>query len=336
MQEPVTPDFAHRPKSGNLRYDWTRGSVREIYHRPLLDLIFAAQQIHRTHHDPARVQLCRLLSIKTGGCPEDCGYCPQSAHYEAGVQNQPLMAVEDVYRAAKRAREEGASRFCMGAAWREVRDGRDFDAVLEMVRVVASLKLEVCCTLGMLTDDQARRLATAGLTAYNHNLDTSPEFYGQIITTRRYEDRLRTIHAVRQAGITVCCGGIIGMGESDEDRIGLLHQLASLQPHPESVPINMLVRVHGTPLADAEPVDALVLARTIAAARLLMPASMVRLSAGRNSLSREAVSLCFLAGANSIFVGEKLLTTPNPERDEDDRLLRDLGLRGSTHGQSIS
>jgi biotin synthase len=319
-----------------VRYDWTRESVREIYHRPLLDLIFSAQQIHRKFHDPARVQLCRLLSIKTGGCPEDCGYCPQSAHYETGVQNQPLMAVEEVYRAARKAREEGASRFCMGAAWREVRDGRDFDTVLEMVRAVASLNLEVCCTLGMLTDDQARRLAAAGLTAYNHNLDTSPEFYGQIITTRRYEDRLRTIHAVRQAGITVCCGGIIGMGESDEDRIGLLHQLANLEPHPESVPINMLVRVHGTPLADAEPVDALILARTIAAARLLMPASMVRLSAGRNSLSREAVSLCFLAGANSIFVGEKLLTTPNPERDEDDRLLRDLGLRGSAHDQSVS
>jgi biotin synthase len=325
----VSPDTA-------LRYDWTRDSVREIYHRPLLDLIFDAQQIHRKFHDPARIQLCRLLSIKTGGCPEDCGYCPQSAHYETGVQNQALMDVEEVRRAAKKARDEGAGRFCMGAAWREVRDGRDFDAVLEMVRAVASLKLEVCCTLGMLTDDQARRLAAAGLTAYNHNLDTSPEFYGRIISTRRYEDRLRTIQAVRSAGITVCCGGIIGMGESDEDRVGLLHQLANLQPHPESVPINMLVRVHGTPLADAEPVDSLVLARTIATARLLMPASMVRLSAGRNSLSREAVSLCFLAGANSIFVGEKLLTTPNPERDEDDRLLRDLGLRGSTHGQSAS
>jgi biotin synthase len=325
----VSPDTA-------LRYDWTRDSVREIYHRPLLDLIFDAQQIHRKFHDPARIQLCRLLSIKTGGCPEDCGYCPQSAHYETGVQNQALMDVEEVRRAAKKARDEGAGRFCMGAAWREVRDGRDFDAVLEMVRAVASLKLEVCCTLGMLTDDQARRLAAAGLTAYNHNLDTSPEFYGRIISTRRYEDRLRTIQAVRSAGITVCCGGIIGMGESDEDRVGLLHQLANLQPHPESVPINMLVRVHGTPLANAEPVDSLVLARTIATARLLMPASMVRLSAGRNSLSREAVSLCFLAGANSIFVGEKLLTTPNPERDEDDRLLRDLGLRGSTHGQSAS
>ena len=322
--------------AATLRYDWTRDSVREIYRRPLLELIFAAQQVHRKFHDPARVQLCRLLSIKTGGCPEDCGYCPQSAHYEAGVQNQPLMDVEEVYRAAKKARDDGASRFCMGAAWREVRDGRDFDKVLEMVRAVASLNLEVCCTLGMLTEDQARRLAAAGLTAYNHNLDTSPEFYGRIISTRRYEDRLRTIQAVRRAGITVCCGGIIGMGESEEDRVGLLHQLANLEPHPESVPINMLVRVHGTPLADAEPLDALVLARMIATARLLMPAAMVRLSAGRNSLSREAVSLCFLAGANSIFVGEKLLTTPNPGRDEDDRLLRDLGLRGSTHEQNPS
>ena len=317
-----------------LRHDWTRDSVREIYNRPLLDLIFSAQQIHRKFHDPTRIQLCRLLSIKTGGCPEDCGYCPQSAHYETGVQNQSLMGVEEVYRAAKKAREEGASRFCMGAAWREVRDGRDFDIVLEMVQAVASLKLEVCCTLGMLTEDQARRLAAAGLTAYNHNLDTSPEFYGQIISTRRYEDRLRTIQAVRRAGITVCCGGIIGMGESDEDRVGLLHQLANLEPHPESVPINMLVKVQGTPLADAEPVDALVLARTMASARLLMPASMVRLSAGRNSLSREAVSLCFLAGANSIFVGEKLLTTPNPERNEDDQLFRDLGLGAARHGQA--
>lgn len=319
-----------------LRHDWTRDSVRALYHRPLLDLIFSAQRIHRQFHDPTRVQLCRLLSIKTGGCPEDCGYCPQSAHYQTGVPNQPLMAVDEVCRAAKKARDEGASRFCMGAAWREVRDGRDFDAVLEMVRAVASLGMEVCCTLGMLTDDQARRLADAGLTAYNHNLDTSPEFYGRIIHTRRYEDRLRTLEAVRRAGITVCCGGIIGMGESDEDRVGLLHQLATLEPHPESVPINMLVRVPGTPLADAQPVDALVLARTIATARLLMPVSMVRLSAGRNSLSREAASLCFLSGANSIFVGERLLTTPNPERDEDDRLLRDLGLRGSSHGQNPS
>ncbi|HEY1865746.1 MAG TPA: biotin synthase BioB, partial [Candidatus Acidoferrales bacterium] len=232
--------------------------------------------------------------------------------------------------------KDGASRFCMGAAWREVRDGREFDVVLEMVAKVASLGLEVCCTLGMLSDDQARRLAGAGLTAYNHNLDTSAEFYSQIITTRRYDDRLRTIEAVRKAGITVCCGGIIGMGESDEDRIGLLHQLATLDPHPESVPINMLVRVTGTPLGEMAPADPLTLVRTIATARLLMPASMVRLSAGRRSLTREAAAMCFLAGANSIFVGEKLLTTPNPERDEDDRLFRDLGLRAIPNGQTPS
>lgn len=336
MTKSLTPNATDPLRSGALRHDWTRASIGEMYNRPLLDLIFAAQQTHRKFHDPGRIQLCRLLSIKTGGCPEDCGYCPQSAHYEAGVQNQSLMQVEEVCRAAEKARDEGASRFCMGAAWREVRDGREFDAVLEMVRAVAALKMEVCCTLGMLTEDQARRLAEAGLTAYNHNLDTSPEFYGQIITTRRYEDRLNTIRAVRRAGITVCCGGIIGMGESDEDRIGLLQQLANLEPHPESVPINMLVRVKGTPLAEREPVDVLTMARMIATARLLMPASMVRLSAGRNSLSREAVSLCFLAGANSIFVGEKLLTTANPEREEDDRLIKALGLRGTSHGQYAS
>ncbi len=320
--------------SATPRYDWTRDSVREIYGRPLLDLIFAAQQMHRKFHDPGRIQLCRLLSIKTGGCPEDCGYCPQSAHYETGVQNQSLMDVEEVYHAAKKAREEGASRFCMGAAWREVRDGRDFDAVLEMVRAVASLKLEVCCTLGMLTDDQARRLAAAGLTAYNHNLDTSPEFYGQIITTRRYEDRLRTIQAVRRAGITVCCGGIIGMGESDEDRIGLLHQLASLEPHPESVPINMLVKVarHS--------------ARRCRSCRRPSPGAHDRHRTPAHACvhgasecgtpfadARGGQRYAFWPGANSIFVGEKLLTTPNPERDEDDRLFKDLGLHGSSHGQ---
>jgi biotin synthase len=323
----LTDVSAHAAAQAEPRHDWTRAAVREIYYQPFLDLVFSAQQTHRKHHDPSEVQLCQLLSIKTGGCPEDCAYCPQSAHYETGVENQGLLDVGEVYNAARKAREGGASRFCMGAAWREVRDGKEFDAVLEMVRGVASLGMEVCCTLGMLTDDQARRLAEAGLTAYNHNLDTSPEFYGEIITTRRYEDRLRTIASVRRAGITVCCGGIIGMGESDEARIGLLHQLASLNPHPESVPINMLVRVEGTPLAAAEPPDALTLVRSIATARLLMPLSRVRLSAGRRSLTREAAALCFMAGANSIFVGEKLLTTPNPERDEDDRLFRDLGLR---------
>jgi biotin synthase len=310
-----------------LRHDWTREEVRSIYNQPLLELVFQAQQVHRQHHNPQEVQFCRLLSIKTGGCPEDCAYCPQSARYETGVERAALMDVDDVLARAREARSEGSTRFCMGAAWREVRDGKDFDAVLEMVRGVAALDMEVCCTLGMLTAEQARRLAEAGLTAYNHNLDTSPEFYDRIITTRRYEDRLRTLEHVRKAGITVCCGGIIGMGESDDDRIGLLHQLASLDPHPESVPINMLVAVEGTPLADARPADPLALVRCIATARVLMPASMVRLSAGRRSLTREAAALCFLAGANSIFTGEKLLTTPNPEVDEDQQLFRDLGLR---------
>jgi biotin synthase len=310
-----------------LRHDWTREEVRSIYNQSLLELVFQAQQVHRQHHNPQEVQFCRLLSIKTGGCPEDCGYCPQSAHYETGVERAALMDVDEVLARAREAKSEGSTRFCMGAAWREVRDGKDFDAVLEMVRGVAALDMEVCCTLGMLTAEQALRLAEAGLTAYNHNLDTSPEFYDRIISTRRYEDRLRTLEHVRQAGITVCCGGIIGMGESDDDRTGLLHQLATLDPHPESVPINMLVAVEGTPLADARPADPLALVRCIATARVLMPASMVRLSAGRRSLTREAAALCFLAGANSIFTGEKLLTTPNPEVDEDQRLFRDLGLR---------
>jgi len=299
-----------------------------------LELVFQAQQAHRQFHNPQEVQMCRLLSIKTGGCPEDCGYCPQSAHYETGVERQSLMDVDDVLARARQARSEGSTRFCMGAAWREVRDGKDFDAVLEMVRGVAALDMEVCCTLGMLTREQADRLAEAGLTAYNHNLDTSSEFYDRIITTRSYEDRLRTLDHVRQAGITVCCGGIIGMGESDDDRIGLLHQLASLDPHPESVPINMLVAVEGTPLARQQPADPLALVRCIATARVLMPASMVRLSAGRRSLSREAAALCFMAGANSIFTGEKLLTTPNPEADEDEQLFRDLGLRPMPYEQA--
>ena len=310
-----------------LRHDWTKQEVQSIYDRPLLELVFTAQQIHRQHHEANAVQMCRLLSIKTGGCPEDCGYCPQSAHYETSVERAGMLDVDEVLAKAREAKSEGSTRFCMGAAWREVRDGKDFDAVLQMVRGVAALQMEVCCTLGMLTESQAERLAEAGLTAYNHNLDTSPEYYGEIITTRRYEDRLQTLECVRKAGITVCCGGIIGMGESDADRVGLLHQLASLNPHPESVPINMLVSVEGTPLGEAAPIDPLVLVRTIATARLLMPQSMVRLSAGRRALTREAAALCFLAGANSIFTGEKLLTTPNPEIAEDERLFRDLGLR---------
>ncbi|MGH9771249.1 MAG: biotin synthase BioB [Candidatus Acidiferrales bacterium] len=309
------------------RHDRTREEVGALYHRPLLDLVFEAQQIHRQYHPPSEVQLCRLLSIKTGGCPEDCAYCPQSAHYQTEVRPGALLSLEEVRCAAEQARREGATRFCMGAAWREARGGKDFDRVLEMVRAVASLGMEVCCTLGMLSKEQAQRLAEAGLTAYNHNLDTSLEFYSRIITTRNYQDRLQTLERVRRAGITVCCGGILGLGESDEDRAGLLHQLASLNPHPESVPINVLVRVKGTPLAKVEAVDPLDLVRTIAVARLLMPASRVRLSAGRRSLTRETAALCFLAGANSIFSGEKLLTTPNPDRDEDEALFQDLGLK---------
>ncbi|MGH9395785.1 MAG: biotin synthase BioB [Terriglobia bacterium] len=319
-----------------LRYDWAREEIRAIYNLPLLDLVFQAQQLHRQFHSAGEVQLCRLLSIKTGGCPEDCQYCPQSAHYETDVKAAKLMSLEDVRLAAEKARADGATRFCMGAAWREAHDGKDFESVLEMVRTVAALGMEVCCTLGMLNQSQAQRLAEAGLTAYNHNLDTSPEYYGKVITTRRYEDRLRTLECVRRSGVTVCCGGIVGMGESEADRVGLLHQLACLNPHPESVPINLLVRVQGTPLAEAQTLDPLHMVRTIATARLLMPASRVRLSAGRRSLSREATALCFMAGANSIFFGEKLLTTPNPGRDEDDLLFRDLGLRAQKAQRTTS
>jgi biotin synthase len=309
-----------------LRHDWTREEIRRIYRQPLPDLLFSAQLAHREFHDPNRVQFCRLLSVKTGGCPEDCAYCPQSAHYSTEVSRGGLLPVAEVAQFAERARDEGATRFCMGAAWRQVQEGEDFENVLEMVRRVADLGMEVCCSLGMLDDTQAERLAAAGLTAYNHNLDTSPEFYGQIITTRKYEDRLRTLASVRKAGITVCCGGIVGLGESENDRVGLLHQLSTLNPHPESVPVNALVSVAGTPLGHQRPLDPLVFVRTIATARILMPASMVRLSAGRRSLSREAVALCFVAGANSLFIGEKLLTTPNPEPEDDALMLQSLGL----------
>jgi len=309
-----------------MRHDWSRDEIRQIYRLPLPELIFQAQVAHRRFHRPEEVQLCSLLSIKTGGCP---GTAPtvQSAHYKAGVARQELMNPADVLHAAKRAKAEGSTRFCMGAAWRQVSDGKEFDRVLEMVRGVAALDMEVCCTLGMLSESQAQRLKEAGLSAYNHNLDTSPEFYGEIITTRVYEDRLRTIAHVRKAGITVCCGGILGMGETDEDRVSLLEQLSHLDPHPESVPINMLVPNAGTPLGGAEELDPLVMVRTIATARILMPASRVRLAAGRRGLSQEAVTLCFLAGANSIFSGEKLLTTPNPGSDADHRLLETLGMR---------
>jgi len=314
-------------EAGCPRHDWTRPEIRGIYSLPIPLLMFRAQGVHREFHSPVEVQLCRLLSIKTGGCPEDCAYCPQSAHYETGLAREGLRTVGEAVDAAKRAKADGATRFCMGAAWREAPEGAEFEQVLEMVRGVRTLKLEVCCTLGMLTAEQARKLKAAGLTAYNHNLDTSPEFYGHVITTRSYQERLATIGHVRRAGITVCSGGILGMGERAEDRIGLLAELAILDPHPESVPINALVRSDGTPLFHAEPLDPLAMVRTIATARILMPRSIVRLAAGREAMSREAVTLCLLAGANSIFTGEKLLTTPNPAMDEDRKLLRDLGMK---------
>jgi biotin synthase len=312
---------------GELRHDWTRSKVEQIYRTPLTELVFRAQSVHRQSHAPDRVQTCQLISIKTGGCPEDCAYCPQSAHYDAPVERQGLLEARHVIEVARAAAGRGVTRFCMGAAWRQAPEGPEFERVLEMVRGVSALGMEVCCTLGMLNEGQAARLKDAGLSAYNHNLDTSPEFYGSIISTRVYDDRLRTLAAVRKAGITVCCGGILGMGEREADRIGLLQQLATLQPHPESVPINMLVRVEGTPLAAMPALDPLEMVRAIATARILMPASRVRLAAGRKQLSPEAVTLCFLAGANSIFVGEKLLTTPNPGPDEDQQLLQTLGLK---------
>jgi len=311
------------------RHQYTVAEVRAIHDLPIPELILRAQLVHREHHQASEVQLCSLLSVKTGGCPEDCAYCPQSSHYDTGLDRERMMQPAEVLTAAARAKDAGATRFCMGAAWREVKDGPAFDQVLEMVRGVRGMGMEACCTLGMLSDDQARRLAEAGLTAYNHNLDTSKTFYGSIISTRVYEDRLRTLARVRNAGITVCSGGIIGMGESLDDRCGMLLTLANLDPQPESVPVNALVPVAGTPLADRPPLDSLELVRMIATARILMPASRVRLSAGRLALSREAQMLCFIAGANSIFYGEKLLTTGNPDVSEDQNLLRDAGLHAA-------
>ncbi len=317
-------------ETGAARHDWTDAEIGALYRLPFPELLFRAQQVHRQHHDPATVQLCTLLSIKTGGCPEDCAYCPQSARYETAVDAEPLAGLDEVLAAARQARDAGSTRFCMGAAWRQVRDGRDFDRVLAMVRGVSDLGLEACCTLGMLTAEQAERLAEAGLTAYNHNLDTGPAYYDRVITTRTYADRLATLERVRAAGISVCCGGILGMGESIEDRIGMLGVLARLDPQPESVPINTLVRVSGTPLAERPPVDEIELVRLIAAARIVLPRSRVRLSAGRTEMSASTQALCFLAGANSIFTGERLLTTPNPGRDHDAELLERLGLQPQT------
>ncbi len=313
-----------------IRHDWTAAELRAIHDLPLPDLIYRAQEAHRRFHDPRKVQLCHLLSIKTGGCPEDCCYCPQSAHYDTSLEAEPLLEIDRALHAARAAKAGGATRFCMGAAWRDAHDGREFEAVLHMVRGVRDLGLEACCTLGMLTDEQAHRLKDAGLTAYNHNLDTSPEFYGEIISTRTYEERIDTLQRVRRAGITVCCGGIIGMGEGIEDRMELLVQLASFDPHPESVPINALVRVPGTPLADRPPVGGIEMARMVATARIALPRSMVRLSAGRLEMSDETQALCFVAGANSIFAGEKLLTTPNPAEDRDRALLAELGMEPFT------
>jgi biotin synthase len=312
--------------SGLPRNDWTRDEVRALFALPFPELIFRAAQVHRDNFDPSEVQISTLLSIKTGGCPEDCAYCPQSAKFETGVKAEKLLDLEAVLAEARAAKAGGASRFCMGAAWRSPKD-RDLEKVCDMVEGVKALGMETCVTLGMLTGEQAKRLKTCGLDYYNHNLDTSPEFYGEIITTRTYQDRLDTLEHVRAAGINVCCGGIVGMGEKLDDRVGMIATLASLAVHPESVPINMLVRVEGTPLAATATIDPFDFVRTIAVARITMPASMVRLSAGREDMSEETQALCFLAGANSIFYGPKLLTTSNPGRDRDMALLDKLGLR---------
>jgi biotin synthase len=310
----------------SARHDWTVDEIVAIHDLPLFDLLDRARAVHRAVHDAGEVQLCTLLSVKTGGCPEDCAYCPQSSHYETEVGPEKMLDVGAVLDAAGRARAAGSTRFCMGAAWREVKDGPAFDRVLDMVRGVKALGLEACCTLGMLTEEQARRLKEAGLDAYNHNLDTSRQNYRSIITTRSYDERLTTLRNVRSAGITVCSGGILGMGETVADRCAMLVELARLSPHPESVPINALVRAEGTPLAALPPLDPMELVRMIATARIVFPRAMVRLSAGRTDLPREAQLLCLYAGANSIFYGDRLLTTPNPGPDQDDSLISDAGL----------
>src|ERR1700760_4004626 len=310
-----------------IRNNWTKEEIAEVYHKPLLDLIYEAATVHRENKDNSEMQIWSLISIKTGGCSEDCAYCPQAARFQTDVKVHALMQVDDVLNAAKNAKEGGASRFCMGAAWREVRDNRDFDRVIDMVKAVNGLDMEVCCTLGMLTEAQAQRLADAGLYAYNHNLDTSEDDYKRIITTRTYDDRLKTLEHVRKAKITVCSGGIIGLGETVEDRISMLKTLSNLPKHPESVPINALVPVKGTPLADQPRVSVWDMVRMIATTRIIMPKTVVRLSAGRTEMSTVEQALCFMAGANSIFAGEKLLTTPNPSFDEDMAMFELLGLK---------
>ncbi|HEX6957268.1 MAG TPA: biotin synthase BioB [Ferrovibrio sp.] len=318
-------DLKRQCAEAKPRHDWTRAEIAALFALPFNDLLFLAQQVHRRHFPANRVQMSQLLSIKTGGCPEDCAYCPQSAAFDTGVKAEKLMAVEATLAAARAAKANGASRFCMGAAWRNPKD-RDLDQVCAMISEVKALGLETCATLGMLTPQQARRLGEAGLDYYNHNLDTSPEFYGEIITTRTFQDRLDTLSHVRDAGLKVCCGGIVGLGEQADDRVGLLHSLATLPAHPESVPINMLIQVEGTPLHGRTKPDGIDFVRMIAVARIVMPASMVRLSAGREQMSDELQALCFLAGANSLFLGEKLLTTKNPGQDRDEKLFAKLGI----------
>lgn len=313
--------------SDMIRHDWTKEDIQAIYDTPLLDLVYRASTVHRSFQDTGEVQVCTLLSIKTGGCTEDCAYCPQAARYHTDIKVHGLMKKDEVLSYAQKAKDAGSTRFCMGAAWREVRDNRDFDQVLDMVKGVNELGLEVCCTLGMLTEEQAQKLQQAGLYAYNHNLDTSKEYYGEIIHTRTYDDRLQTLDNVRKAGVTVCCGGIIGLGETHEDRIAMLHTLSTMPEHPESVPINALVRIKGTPLENNPKVDVWDMVRMIATARILMPRTMVRLSAGRLDFSVAEQALCFMAGANSIFTGEKLLTTPNPDFNEDQKMFELLGLK---------
>ena len=316
--------------STDIRNNWQLQEIKTIYQTPLLELVFRAATLHRKYNDTAEVQVCTLLSIKTGGCSEDCAYCPQASRYDTGVGVQALLKKEDVLSYAQKAKDAGSTRFCMGAAWREVRDNRDFDRVLEMVKGVNEMGMEVCCTLGMLTAEQAQKLADAGLYAYNHNLDTSKEHYSEIITTRTYNDRLQTLDNVRKAGVSVCCGGIIGLGETHEDRIQMLHTLSTLPEHPESVPINALVPIPGTPLENNKKADIWDMVRMIATARILMPKAMVRLSAGRTEMSIAEQALCFMAGANSIFAGDKLLTTPNPSFDEDNAMFQLLGLTPRT------
>ena len=310
-----------------IRTNWTIDEIKDIYNSPLLDLIYRAAGVHRSFQESSEVQVCTLLSVKTGGCSEDCAYCPQAARYHTDVKVQALMQTDEVLDYARKAAAAGSTRFCMGAAWREVRDNRDFDRVLEFVREVNKLGMEVCCTLGMLTESQAKKLADAGLYAYNHNLDTSDEYYSEIITTRTYDDRLQTLDNVRKAGVSVCCGGIVGLGETHNDRIKMLYTLSTMPQHPESVPINALVSIKGTPLENQPKVDIWDMIKMIATARILMPGTMIRLSAGRTEMSISDQALCFLAGANSIFAGEKLLTTPNPSFEEDNAMFSLLGLK---------